>query len=280
MPPDLLPLLRSPEDPNGPPLALTETAHARDGEVIAGTAWAGSHGPYRVVGGVLDLLDGTPFPVSLAQRSNFLWPTTAYYEQVWRVRSLSLLGGGSFPVRDELALLNAWVQPRRGGVYVDIGTSHGLYARNIARELRESGADGTVFALDIAAAMLRRAGALVARKGYTRIGLVRARAQALPLPDGAADGVVNGGTFNEMGEQEAALREVRRTLKPDGVFFCMSLVAARGAAAWAVQRFLGTSGLIFPTRDATNTLYDAAGLTITAQEQRGVVLLTRAVVSP
>lgn len=276
MRPDMLPLLRSPEDPHGPPLALTETAREADGDILEGEAWAGTHGPYRITGGVLDILNGTPFPVSFAQRSNFLWPTAAYYEQVWRVRSLSLLGGGQFPVRNELALLNAWVRPARGGVYMDVGTSHGLYARNLAHEMQTHGANGTVFALDIAPAMLRRAGELVAQKGYTRVGLVRARAQALPLPDASADGVVNGGTFNEMGEQETALREVRRVLKPHGVFVCMSLVAGASAAGRGLQRLLATSGIIFPTQDETNALYAAAGLRIAEQQRRGMVLLTKA----
>lgn len=283
MRPDILPLLRSPADPNGPPLALIEegaTVREADGDVIEGEARAGAHGPYRIAGGVLDLLAGTAFPVSPAQRSNFLWPTTAYYEQVWRVRSLSLLGGGPFPVRDELALLNEWVRPERGGVYVDVGTSHGLYARAIAHAMQTQGTGGTVFALDLAPAMLRRAGALVAQKGYTTVGLVRARAQAMPLPDAAADGVVNGGTFNEMGEQGAALREVRRVLKPDGAFFCMSLVAAESAWGHGVQRVLGTSGIIFPSQDETNALYAAAGLRITDQQRRGVVLLTRSEAAP
>ncbi len=279
MRPDMLPLLRSPEDPNGPPLALgekAETGREADGAIIEGEARAGAHGPYHIAGSVLDLLADTAFPLSPAQRSNFLWPTATYYEQVWRVRSLSLLGGEPFPVRDELALLNEWVRPARGGVYVDIGTSHGLYARNIAHEMRMHDTEGTVFALDIAPAMLRRAGELIARKGYARIGLVRARGQALPLPDASADGVVNGGTFNEMGEQEDALREVRRVLKPDGAFFCMSLVAAQSSWGRNLQRVLATSGIIFPTQDETNALYGAAGLRITDQQRRGVVLLTRA----
>ena len=279
MRPEMLPLLRPPEDPNGPPLALTATEQAVKGDILTGEARAEAHGPYRIAGGVLDLLRGTSFPASPAQRSNFLWPTSRYYEQVWRVRSLSLLGGGAFPVRDELALLNEWVRPARGGMYVDVGTSHGLYARNIAHELHTHNARGTVFALDIAPAMLARAGELIAQKGYTSVGLVRARAQALPLPDASADGIVNGGTFNEMGEQDAALREVRRVLKPDGAFFCMSLVATQSSWGRGVQRVLSTGGIIFPTQDETNALYAAAGLRITAQERRGVVLLTRAVSS-
>lgn len=272
-----LPLLHAPGISNGPPLRLAESEQERDGEIIAGTAYAGSHGPYRIADGILDLLNDEPLRISPAQRSNFAWPTARYYEQVWRVHSLSLLADEQFSIDREIAILNEWVVPERGGLYVDIGTSHGLYARNIAAQMRRASATGTVIALDIAPGMLRRAAQLIAAKGYTTIDLVRARAQALPLADGAANGVVNGGTFNEMGAQGEALAEARRVLKPDGVFFCMSLLAGRTGAGRTAQRALGASGIIFPTVDETNALYRDARLTITDQEWHGIVLLTRAV---
>ncbi len=273
-----LPLLHAPDAPNGSPMTLTEVVRGQNGDVLTGTAQAGTYGPYAIQGGVLDLIGHDLPPVSLAQRSNFLWPTSRYYEQVWRTRSLTLLAGEPFPVRRELGLLNRWVQPERGGLYVDVGTSHGLYARNLAHIFETRGAAGTVIALDIAPAMLRQAGELIAQKGYTTIDRVRARAQALPLADNTVRGVVNGGTFNEMGAQHEALHEVRRVLAPDGVSFTMSLIAAHTRIGARVQSALQAAlGLIFPTREETNALYDAARLAITDQEQHGIVLLTRAV---
>ena len=274
--------LHAPEDPNGPPLMLviagTEATDERDGDVYTGTAQIGTHGPYAIRDGVLDLIGSHEFAVSPAQRSNFFWPTSSFYEQVWRTRSLSLLAGEAFSVERELVLLNRWVRPERGGLYIDIGTSHGLYARDLAHEFHRHGTTGTVLAIDIAPAMLRRAGELIAQKGYTTIDRARARAQALPIANGDAAGVVNGGTFNEMGAQADALHETRRVLAPDGVAFTMSLTAARTRIGTAVQSALqGGLGIIFPTVTDTNALYDAAGLTITDQEQHGIVLLTRAV---
>jgi len=273
-----LPLLRAPDAPSGAPMSLSAVVREQGSDILTGTAQAGSYGPYAIQGGILDLIGHDLPPISLAQRSNFLWPTSVYYEQVWRTRSLTLLADEPFPVRRELELLNRWVRPERGGVYVDVGTSHGLYARDLAHSFVTHGAMGTVVALDIAPAMLKRAGELIAQKGYTTIDRVRARAQALPLADGTAAGIVNGGTFNEMGAHHEALREVRRVLAPDGIAFTMSLIAARTRIGARVQGALATAlGIIFPTREATNALYDAARLTITDQEQHGIVLLTRAV---
>jgi SAM-dependent methyltransferase len=271
-----LELLRAPDAPDGPPLTLAEmTSHAH-GEAIVAVACADGSGCFPIRDGILDLLPDAPM-LSPAQRSNLLWPTHRYYEQIWRVRSLSLLAGEPFPVAREVALLNRWLAPERGGLFVDVGTSNGLYARNIARRLRDHGAPGTVIALDVAFPMLQRARELIAAKEYSTVDLVRARGQALPLPSGSVDGVVNGGTFNEMGAQEAALAEVRRVLKPDGRYVMLSLLAGRTAAGRAVQRLLAASGIIFPTVEATHAMLSTAGLSVTDQEQYGIALFTRAV---
>lgn len=274
-----LDLLRAPGMPDGPALALTEmTRHAR-GEVLDGTACVDGAGCFPIRGGILDLLpEGVP--LSPAQRSNTLWPTYRYYEQVWRARSLTLLSGEPFPIARELALLDDWLVPGRGGLFVDVGTSNGLYARAIAHALRAHRAHGTVIALDAVRPMLERAQELIAAKGYTTIDLVRARAQGLPLPSESADGVVNGGTFNEMGDHAAALAEVRRVLAPDGRYVMMSLTAGRTAAGRASQRALTAgSGIIFPTVTETNALLTRAGLAVTDQAHHGLTLFTRAVIA-
>jgi ubiquinone/menaquinone biosynthesis C-methylase UbiE/uncharacterized protein YbaR (Trm112 family) len=280
MHPATLHLLRCPDTPNGSPLSLTETRTQRRGEIITGTACAADGGCYPIRDGILDLLPEA-IDLSAAQRSNFFRPTAAFYEQVWRVRSLSLLSGEAFPVGREMAIINRWLRPERGGLFVDVGTSHGLYARNIANQLRRSGATGTVIALDIALPMLQRARTLVEAKGYTTVDLVRARGQALPVADGSVDGVVNGGTFNEMGQQAHALAEVRRVLKPGGCFVCMSLLAGKTPAGRTVQRALAASSrLLFPTIEETNALYRGAGLVVTDQQRYGAVLFTRAIAAP
>lgn len=277
MHPATLHLLRCPDTPNGSPLSLTETRMQRRGEIITGTACAADGGCYPIRDGILDFLPEA-IGLSAAQRSNLFRPTAAFYEQIWRVRSLSLLTGEAFPVGREMAIINRWLRPERGGFFIDVGTSHGLYARNIANKLRQSGAMGTVIALDLSMPMLARARDLVEAKGYTTVDLVRARGQALPVADGSVDGVVNGGTFNEMGQQADALAEVRRVLKPGGCFVCMSLLAGKTAAGRTAQRALAASSrILFPTVEETNALYRGASLTITDQERYGIVLFTRAI---
>src|SRR3954452_3392788 len=139
MHPATLHLLRCPDGPNGTPLSMTETRTQRRGEIITGTACAADGGCYPIRDGILDLLPES-LRLSAAQRSNLFWPTANFYEQVWRVRSLSFLTGEPFPVAREMAIVNPWLCPERGGFFIDVGTSHGLYARNIANQFRQSGA--------------------------------------------------------------------------------------------------------------------------------------------
>ncbi|GIW37293.1 MAG: hypothetical protein KatS3mg073_1438 [Meiothermus sp.] len=90
-----------------------------------------------------------PAPLTLAARTN-LWPLTALGYEIWRKRALSLLSGRHFPLEEEFDLMRQRVGPVEGRVFLDLGTSTGLYAR----ALLEAGA-ARVYALDLSPAMLK-----------------------------------------------------------------------------------------------------------------------------
>src|SRR5438067_2259978 len=92
MHPATLQLLRAPDAPNGAPLSQIEIRSQRRGEIVTGTACAADGGCYPIADGILDLLPDS-LPLSAAQRANLFRPTASFYEQVWRVRSLSLFTG-------------------------------------------------------------------------------------------------------------------------------------------------------------------------------------------
>lgn len=73
-------------------------------------------------------------PLTLAARTN-LWPLTALGYEVWRQRALTLLSGRPFPLNEELSLMLKRVQPVTGQVFLDLGTSTGLYARLCSRRV-------------------------------------------------------------------------------------------------------------------------------------------------
>jgi 2-polyprenyl-6-hydroxyphenyl methylase/3-demethylubiquinone-9 3-methyltransferase len=184
-----------------------------------------------------------PFPLSLAARTNLLTLTARGYE-LWRKRALSLLSGRGFSLEEELGLMVEHIQPK-GGTFLDLGSSTGLYARG----LLQAGAS-TVFALDLSPAMLREA----ARKAEQYPGFVPllARAEAIPLPDASLDGVVVGGTWNELLDPAIVAKEISRVIKPTGRIWIMFTHRSTSP----LQALFGQLGLGFPTIDEVRVTLD------------------------
>src|SRR5215212_9031885 len=122
----------------------------RDGMILAGGARSPATGEtYQIKDGYLDLLKSRTGADSLANLTNFLPGAGRGYEPLWRVRSLSLLTGEPFPNERELEIIKRLVRPVRGGRYLDLGCSAGLYTRNLD--------SGVAVGIDISPSMLREA---------------------------------------------------------------------------------------------------------------------------
>jgi SAM-dependent methyltransferase len=205
-------------------------------------------------------------PRTLAQLSNVVPPTPQFYERLWRVRSLSLLSGRSFPNSEELSELNSWFKPLPSeSRVVDVGCSEGLYSRSIA-------ASGHfVFALDHSKLFLKRV--LERTKGTdTGIVCVRAVAQHMPLANGAVSAVMIGGSLNEIGDREKAASEMGRVCASGGLLYDMSLTTAQTLGGRVLQTVLRPSGVAFPSRTETRSLFERAGFVIDRMREDGVVL--------
>lgn len=226
--------------------------------------------------GILDLRPEHVGPLSLAQRSNLSSITASIYEPLWRVRSLSLLSGTTFPVSRELALMLDAVGPPRGGVWLDLGCSTGLYGRTLAKHV--AGAGGNVIMLDLAMAMLRTANDRTRKAGLHNVGSVCGRGERLPFADGQLAGVVCGGSLNEFGAHgvEAVLRETARCLAHDAQSFWMYLLETEGYAR-VVQALIRQSGILFWNPLEVEGLFARAGLRILDTERHGIVGFATAV---
>ena len=267
--PDLLPYLRCP------------VCHARlcsqpsevdpAGDIVAGAlSCVGCGARYPVRSGIADFL-GSVRPATPAQVVND-WPITGWgYERLWRPFALTLLSNRPFPYWRELRLIAALTEPQRGGLYVDVACSNGLYARALARAMRC--APGHVAGVDHSFSMLVEARRF-ARVAELRISYVRAEAQALPIMDGAAAGVVIGGSLNEIGDLDRCLSEVRRTLAPRGRYVGMSLTQAATALGRALQRVVGSGGIRFWTPKELVGHFERHGLRNVGRWSYGVVLFT------
>jgi ubiquinone/menaquinone biosynthesis C-methylase UbiE/uncharacterized protein YbaR (Trm112 family) len=270
--PELLQHLCCPTCHNGP-LLLSGSARVDAHGAIETAMLRCQHcgAAYAVRHGIVDTLRRSYRPDTPAQIVNVL-PLTAWaYERLWRHRALTLLGGEPFGYQRELPLIVGLADVRQGGLYVDSACSNGLYARALARAL---GTNGHVVAIDHSLPMLRQGRAFAQQAGL-RISFVRALSQRLPLAAAGASGVVMGGSLNEIGDLDGCLAETERVLAPGRPFVSMHLVAAASSGGRALQRLLGTGGVVFHTATALQQRFRAHGLRPSAHWRYGVVTINQ-----
>jgi len=124
-----------------------------------------------------------------------------------------------------------------GDSVLDVACGTGVLA---CAALDRVGPQGRVVGLDLNADMLS-----VARRKSAAIDWREGRAEALPFPDGSFDAVVSQFGFMFFEDRPAALREMRRVLRPGGrlaVAVCDALDHSPGYAALAdlLQRLFGS----------------------------------------
>src|SRR5215210_897374 len=225
----------------------------RDGMILAGGARSPATGEtYQIKDGYLDLLKSRTGADSLANLTNFLPGAGRGYEPLWRVHSLSLLTGEPFP--NEREIIKRLVRPIRGGRYLDLGCSAGLYTRSLSGNLDS----GITVGIDISPSMLREA-ARRARGIGANPSFVRANAKHLPFLDTSFAGAVCGGSLNEFGDPARVLRETCRILEPGGRLATMGILRAGTLRGRRLQRILSSGGIRFLNPDELHSLLDHAG---------------------
>src|SRR5919202_1379603 len=237
---DLLPIVRPrPSDTEG---LVYAGGIDSDGMIVSGRVCSTASGEaYEVKDGYLDLMKTRVGAYNAANLTNFLPGAGPAYEPLWRVHSLTLLTGEPFPTHRELRIISDLAGLERGGRYLDLGSSAGLYTRHLARTLGER---GEVIGLDISPSMLRDA-ARRARNVGARVSLARADAHDLPFTETSLSGVVCGGTLNELADPSRALRETHRVLEPGGRLAVMGILRSTSPRGHRLQRLLSIGGLRF-----------------------------------
>lgn len=116
----------------------------------------------------------------------------------------------------------------QGGVIVDAGCSSGY----LLEDLRRERPDAQLIGVDLVAAGLRRAHALV-----PEATLLLADVCDLPIADGSADAVVSANLLEHVPDDTGALREFARVLRPGGR---AAIVVPAGPSTYDYyDRFLG-----------------------------------------
>lgn len=227
---------------------------------------------YKIKNGYLDLMQGSLGTDNIANLTNYLPGAGRGYEPLWRRRSLSLLTGENFPNEKETRLISLFVELESGSRYLDLGCSAGLYTRNIASRLNES---GDIVGIDISPSMLKEA-ARKSRKAGAQTSFARADAENLPFADATFNGAVCGGSLNEFGDPARVLDETARVLKPGGRIAIMGILKAETSWGRNLQSLLSTGGVQFFEPDEIARLLEEAGFIPEDLRTHGPVFLTGA----
>jgi ubiquinone/menaquinone biosynthesis C-methylase UbiE len=182
--------------------------------------------------------------VAAALGLGFWWarthPSACPYSQRWM---LELPRPGLEP-----AQLAALLRPVAGERILEVGAGTGLYSLPVAELLEPRGRLG---AFDLQQEMLDHLMGVAGERGVGNIDPKQGDATSLPYADHWFDGAFLVTVLGEIPDQDAALRELRRVLKPGGrVVFGETLFdphfvplgKLRGRAETAGFRFEGSSG--------------------------------------
>lgn len=116
---------------------------------------------------------------------------------------------------------------------------------------------------------------LKAEADQTDMYLLRADARKLPFYGATFDGLMMGGTLNELTDPLKVLYEARRVIKKDGIFFMMHLVKADAWYIRLLQDSAAYGGITFRTVQESNQLFERAGFTVADQFSKGIVCFTK-----
>jgi ubiquinone/menaquinone biosynthesis C-methylase UbiE len=105
------------------------------------------------------------------------------------------------------------LEPRAGERILDLGPGTGYYALDAAHWISPG---GTLAIFDIQQEMLDHTVRRAAEAGIENIEATQGDAQELPYEDASFDAAYLVTVLGEVPDQAAALRELRRVLKPDG----------------------------------------------------------------
>jgi ubiquinone/menaquinone biosynthesis C-methylase UbiE len=104
------------------------------------------------------------------------------------------------------------LEPSAGERILEVGPGTGYYALPVAEHLP----GGTLAVFDIQQEMLDHVQYEAEKRGITNIEPTLGDAQALPYEDGSFDAAYLVTTLGEIPDQDAALRELSRVLRPGG----------------------------------------------------------------
>ena len=162
-------------------------------------------------------------------------PSACPYSQRWL---LEFPRPGLTPQRLERIL-----EPVAGERLLEVGPGTGIFALPVAERVAPQ---GTLLALDLQEEMLDDLGRRAGSRGVENLEPLQGDATALPYDDGSIDGAFLVTVLGEIPDQDAALRELRRVLRPGGrVVFGETILDPHLVPLGAMKRRAEAAGLRF-----------------------------------
>ncbi len=197
----------------------------------------------------------------MAKGASGAGPTRGFFDAWSRIYDFPLVQLATYrPVHD--AVLRALATERCRRV-LDVGCGTG----RLVERLVDAGGPDRVVGCDFSAGMLREAAARL--QGSAGATLVQGDATRLPFRDGVFDAAVSTEAFHWFPDQAAALRELRRVLRPGGRLL-LALVSPPFeivADAFEVGMRLVGQPLWWTTPSRLRAQVEAAGLRVERQRR-------------
>ena len=228
--------------------------------------------------GILEMLVDKPTGLTLAQKSNFINIVARWYQTAWRSWCMTVFCAKKCTNTIEAEKIIQWIhfeELPENPVFVDVGTSHGFYAIEIAKRLKESNSTGYIVAIDFSRKMLYEA-TRAAHKNLVseRIIWVLADVEECPILSDTVNIVTCGGSLNEYRNPQKAIQEAVRILKTNGSYVTMNLFVKNLFTGLFLSIIHLISGLSFYSNELWNNLFSRFGFRITQQEKSGIVMFT------
>jgi ubiquinone/menaquinone biosynthesis C-methylase UbiE len=145
--------------------------------------------------------------------------------------------------------------PQTGERVLEIGPGTGYYTLDIAEWI---GPDGRVEIFDLQQEFLDHVGRRAAERGVGNVVPTQGDATALAYEDDSIDAVVLTAVLGEIPDPGAALREIRRVLKPDGRLIVGELFGdPHFTTQGSLRRQAAEAGLSYETHSGNRLAYFA-----------------------
>ena len=143
--------------------------------------------------------------------------------------------------------------PKQGERVLEIGPGTGYYTADLAEWV---GPDGTLEIFDVQQEMLDHAMRAVEARGLANVKPTCGDARTLPYDDASFDAVVLVTVLGEIPDQDAALREIARVLRPGGRAIVGELFGdPHMVTAGALERRAADAGLRLAARSGPRLGY-------------------------